>query len=75
MTRIIQAAWLALAALTFPACIAAEDKAPDYRYRLTIEVETPEGVKTGSSVIEVQQSIGRTAIGRAVRFRPAPSRP
>ena len=27
---------------------------PTYRYRLTVEVETPEGVKTGSSVIEVR---------------------
>jgi hypothetical protein len=29
---------------------------PDYRYRLTVEVETPEGLKTGSSVIEVSTS-------------------
>ena len=59
MARILQAAWLALAALTLPGCAFAEDKAPDYRYRLTVEVETPEGVKTGSSVIEVEQSMGR----------------
>jgi len=59
MTRMIQAAWLALAALTLPACTAAEDKAPDYRYRLTVEVETPEGLKTGSSVIEVKQRFVR----------------
>lgn len=39
-----------------------EDRAPDYRYRLTVEVDTPEGVKTGSSVIEVQQGIGRTTM-------------
>jgi hypothetical protein len=26
---------------------------PDYRYRLSVEVDTPEGVKRGSSVIEV----------------------
>jgi hypothetical protein len=66
VARILQAAWLALAALMLPACTAAEDapedKAPDYRYRLTVEVETPEGVKTGSSVIEVRQSIGRTTM-------------
>jgi len=37
----------------------AEDNAPDYRYRLTVEVETPEGLKTGSSVIEVEQSLMR----------------
>lgn len=29
---------------------------PDYRYRLTVEVETPEELKTGSSVIEVSTS-------------------
>ena len=66
MARIIQAAWLALAALTLSGCAAAEDapedRAPDYRYRLTVEIETPEGVKSGSSVIEVKQSIGRTAM-------------
>jgi hypothetical protein len=62
MARILQAAWLVLAASLLPGCAAAEDKAPDYRYRLTVEVETPEGLRTGSSVIEVQQSIGRTAM-------------
>lgn len=60
MARIIQAAWLALVALVLPGCAFAEDKAPDYRYRLTVEVETPEGVKTGSSVIEVEQSLSRS---------------
>lgn len=30
---------------------------PDYRYRLTVEVETPEGLRTGSSVIEVFTAI------------------
>lgn len=40
---------------------ACGDETPDYRYRLTVEVETPEGLKTGSSVIEVQQSMGRSA--------------
>lgn len=30
---------------------------PDYRYRLTVEVETPEGLKTGSSVVEVSTSM------------------
>lgn len=66
MSRIIQAAWLALAALILSNCAVAEeaeDRAPDYRYRLTIEVETTEGLKTGSSVIEVRQSIGRTTMG------------
>lgn len=27
---------------------------PTYRYRLTVEIDTPEGLKSGSSVIEVQ---------------------
>ncbi len=27
---------------------------PDYRYRLTVEVDTPEGLRSGSSVIEVK---------------------
>lgn len=30
---------------------------PPYRYRLTVEVNTPEGLKTGSSVIEVRSII------------------
>ena len=39
------------------------DETPDYRYRLTVEVETPEGLKTGSSVIEVNTSVaGRNSI-------------
>lgn len=59
MARILQAAWLALAALMLSGCAVAEDKTPDYRYRLTVEVETPEGVKSGSSVIEITQNMGR----------------
>jgi hypothetical protein len=31
---------------------------PTYRYRLTVEVETPEGLRSGSSVIEVATSKG-----------------
>jgi|JI8StandDraft_2_1071088.scaffolds.fasta_scaffold119900_2 hypothetical protein len=63
MTPILQAAWLALAALMLSGCNVAEDEAPDYRYRLTVEVETPDGLKTGSSVIEVRQMIGRSTMG------------
>ena len=37
---------------------ACSDKTPTYRYRLTVEVETPDGLKTGSSVIEVRQRLG-----------------
>lgn len=59
--RLIYATMLAIAALMLPGCAVAEDKAPDYRYRLTVEVETPEGVKTGSSVIQVEQTLGRAS--------------
>lgn len=61
MVHILHAAWLVLAALMLPGCTIAEDKTPDYRYRLTVEVETPEGVRSGSSVIEITQSMGRSA--------------
>lgn len=33
------------------------DETPTYRYRLTVEVNTPEGVRTGSSVIEVDTDV------------------
>jgi len=73
MARIIQAAWLALAALMLSACAFTEDKTPDYRYRLTVEVETPKGLKTGSSVIEITQNMGRSAgtgFGKMIMRRP-----
>ncbi|MGB7373244.1 hypothetical protein [Pontixanthobacter sp.] len=44
-------------AFALSGCDALADSTPDYRYRLTVEVETPDGLKTGSSVIEVQTSI------------------
>jgi hypothetical protein len=53
-------------------CALAEDKAPDYRYRLTVEVETPEGLRTGSSVIEVHQTLvraGGSPANQAVSWR------
>ncbi len=34
---------------------------PDYRYRLTVEVDTPDGLRSGSSVIEVRRNMGRSA--------------
>lgn len=46
-------------ALALAGCFSP-DTTPDYRYRLTVEVETPEVLKTGSSVIEVEQSMGRS---------------
>lgn len=40
---------------------------PPYRFRLTLAVETPEGVRSGSSVIEVKNSISSNSIkGEAV---------
>jgi hypothetical protein len=46
-----------LALLTVLAgCVPKAEPFPDYRYRLTVEVDTPEGLRTGSSVIEVQTS-------------------
>lgn len=62
LVRILHATWSALAALCISACAPTEDKAPDYRYRLTVEVETPQGLRSGSSVIEIEQSIGRTTM-------------
>lgn len=48
----------ALAALIISACGEAAGKGyPDYRYRLTVEVETPEGIKSDSSVIEVRTKV------------------
>ena len=50
------------------------DPAPDYRYRLTVEVDTPQGLRSGSSVIEVEQRLVRpgsnptgTGVERRVR--------
>ncbi len=51
-------------AFTTTACSASDDT-PDYRYRLSVEVETPEGLRSGSSVLEVKQSMGRSAMDPA----------
>lgn len=51
------------AALMLPSCGRAGEHLPDYRYRLTVEVDTPEGLRTGSSVIEVSTAVaGRHSI-------------
>lgn len=42
-----------LAILSACGSSAAGGSYPTYRYRLTVEVDTPEGLRTGSSVIEV----------------------
>lgn len=58
-------AWLAggIGGLALAGCDAQGQVLPTYRYRLTVEVETPEGVRSGSSVIEVRTSVaGRYSI-------------
>ncbi len=42
---------------------------PDHRYRLTIEIDTPEGVKSGSSVIAVYASDVTWGLPEATGFR------
>jgi hypothetical protein len=39
------------------AACSSQPTLPDYRYRLTVEVETPEGLRTGSSVIQVASHV------------------
>ncbi|MEO0871018.1 MAG: hypothetical protein AAFY19_03525, partial [Pseudomonadota bacterium] len=55
-----------LVSLVLAACGASGegqvDAAPDYRYRLTVKADTPEGLKTGSGVIEVRRGMGRTTM-------------
>ncbi|MDA7787879.1 hypothetical protein N8940_01440 [Sphingomonadaceae bacterium] len=61
--RDILAAGALLSVLPLTACGVGPDPTPTYRYRLTVEVDTPDGLKTGSSVIEVETHIaGKTAI-------------
>ncbi|MBE5074000.1 hypothetical protein IM511_06750 [Erythrobacteraceae bacterium E2-1 Yellow Sea] len=49
---------LLVCSLLLAACSGTDDP-PTYRYRLTVEVDTPEGLKIGSSVIEVTQRLVR----------------
>jgi len=59
--RTIPGLVIGMIAMALAGCgVLSEDAAPDYRYRLTVEVETPEGLRTGSSVIEVQQKLVRS---------------
>lgn len=61
--RIVLALLAGGVALALFGCGMAGERLPDYRYRLTVEVETPEGLKTGSSVIEISTAVaGRNSI-------------
>jgi len=53
-----------LAALLLAGCTSNET----FRYRMTVEVETPEGLRTGSSVreVEIWERMGDTMIGNKV---------
>ncbi|WP_338426390.1 hypothetical protein [Sphingopyxis kveilinensis] len=46
-------------ALTVLSACGVVETGPNYRYRLTIEIETPQGLRTGSSVIAVKCGIVR----------------
>ena len=47
---------IGLAASTLAGCGFLSESFPTYRYRLTIEVDTPIGLRSGASVIEVRTS-------------------
>ena len=54
---ILRALFAAFVSAALLAC-GLVDETPSYRYRMTVEVDTPEGLKSGSSVIEVDTSRG-----------------
>lgn len=56
-----RASAILLACLIMACGVVGVDKTPAYRYRLTVEVETPEGLRSGSSVIEVQTSLASSS--------------
>ena len=56
-SAILRALFAAFASAALLGC-GFVDETPSYRYRMTVEVDTPEGLKTGSSVIEVATSEG-----------------
>lgn len=53
---------LGVGALLLSGCLSETET---FRYRLTVEVETPQGLRAGSSVIEVEQNLGRSAASPA----------
>jgi hypothetical protein len=63
---------LALLVPATGACGLAGERFPSYRYRLTVEVDTPDGVKRGSSVIGVdlrRSSPDSLPMGRVLQWR------
>lgn len=56
MRTLLERASLCLAFL-IAGCGFFKPAVPDYRYRLTVEVDTPQGVRTGSSVIRVASNV------------------
>ena len=69
--RFLAVTALGAAAVLLGSC-GSSDGPPDYRYRLKVEVNTPEGLKTGSSVIQVTQRLvrpGSSPAGAAVERR------
>lgn len=58
--------------LSVAACSGRAKETPTYRYRLTVEVETPHGLRLGSSVIEVRQRLvrpGSSPVHQAIERR------
>lgn len=64
VSRVSGTIFTTLAAVVLSACGLLSSSLPTYRYRLTIEVDTPDGIRTGSSVYEVKTS-------RTSQFFPA----
>ena len=62
MTRRGVLALSATGVASFP-LVACARRFPTYRYRMTVEVETPQGLRSGSSVIEVSTSGGGPTSG------------
>ncbi len=70
MPRLRQIAILAtLLALLLSGCGALDDPYPPFRYRMTVEVDTPEGLRTGSAVREVDYVPAAYAGGDFAVFR------
>lgn len=59
-----------MAAAIVSACGVGGEQLPAYRYRATVEVKTPEGLRTGSSVVEVRtRRFGKEALPQARGYR------